>query len=173
MSNLNPAAYILNLQHTYMQALTRPKPVFKTMIPLYRQNYMIQMMNIELEYVAHYIFTEIKWHDLLLHASQKGINYVDIPIDRPYILNNYKTPSEWINIIDGQYTIGPSGPMPAPTTLVDYLQDFLKCRSFEGIVPTISRVYERISTQTSNEEKATRYIVRLSFHVPPITQTNQ
>lgn len=166
MASPNPASYLLTLQHTYVQALTKPKATFQTKVPQYRQNYLLQMMNIELEYVAHYIFTETKWFDILLHAAQKGNNYIDIPIERPYILTNYKIPSEWVNILDGQYTLGPSGPMPTPTNLAAYLQDFLKCRNFEGIIPSIARVYDRIS-QAQQEEKGSRYIVRLSFMVPP------
>lgn len=165
-----PSTHLLTLQHTYAQAFMQPKQKMVSKIPLYRQNYLLQRMNIEFEYVANYIFTEIKWFELLLQAAQKGISYIDVPIDRPYLLSNYKMPSEWVNIIDGIYANSASGPIPTPTNLVPYLQDFMKCRGFEGIIPSIARVYERF-TSIQHEESSSRYIVRLSF-ITPHTQSS-
>jgi hypothetical protein len=163
-TNLNPSTYLLSLQHTYAQAQTRATTKQKPQVPspalTYRLNYLIQLMNIELEYVAHYLFTEIKWFDLLFHAAQKGQNFIEIPIDRPYVLTNFKVPYEWVNIIDGVYANSHSGPIQTATSLIPYLQDFLKCRGFEGITPSIAKIYERIGSQ---DDKNTRYIVRLSF----------
>ncbi len=165
MSNPSPSTYLLNLQHTYAQAQVNAKQ--KTQIPspalTYRLNYLIQLMNIELEYLAHYLFSEIKWFDLLYHAAQKGLNFIEIPIDRPYVLTNFKVPYEWVNIIDGVYANSHSGPIQTATSLIPYLQDFLKCRGFEGITPSIAKIYERIGSQ---DDKNTRYIVRLSFTTP-------
>lgn len=174
MSSPNPSTYLLNLQHTYAQskASTKQKQQISSPALTYRLNYLLQMMNIEIEYVAHYIFSEIKWFDLLLHAAQKGVNFIEIPIDRPYILRNYNIPSEWVNIIDGIYANSHSGPIPTATSLIPYLHDFLKCRGFEGITPSIAKIYERLSG-SSNDEKSSRYIVRLSFHTPPLTQASQ
>jgi hypothetical protein len=167
MSNPSPSTYLLNLQHTYAQSklTAKQKPQIPSPALTYRLNYLIQLMNIELEYVAHYLFSEIKWFDLLYHAAQKGQNFIEIPIDRPYVLTNFKVPSEWVNIIDGLYANSHSGPIPTATSLIPYLQDFLKCRGFEGITPSIAKIYERIGSQ---DEKNTRYIVRLSFTTPSV-----